>query len=60
MVYKKKDIIFSNKFGLNRGYSQFKYNFEAATKKGIIYPPVDPSIFELKYPNTDLIGRITR
>ena len=41
-------------------YSEFKYNFEAATRNGIIYPPVDPSIFELKYPNTDIVGRVTR
>ena len=59
-VQNVSNIIFTNKFGLNSGYSQFKYNFEAATRKGIIYPPVDPSIFELKYPNADIIGRITR
>jgi hypothetical protein len=49
---------FINKFGGN--YSQFKYNFEAAKRKGIIYPPVDPSIFELKFPNNDIIGRVNR
>ena len=53
-------ITFNNKFGTNNGYSQFKYNFEAATRNNIIYPPVDPSIFELKYLNNDIIGRITR
>jgi hypothetical protein len=49
---------FINKFGGN--YSQFKYNFEAAKRKGIIYPPVDPSIFELKFPHNDIIGRVNR
>ena len=49
-----------NKYGVNDGYSQFKYNFEAATRNNIIYPPVDPSIFEIKYPNSDIIGRVTR
>jgi hypothetical protein len=49
-----------NKYGVNDGYSQFKYNFEAATRKNIIYPPVDPSIFEMKYPNSDIVGRVTR
>ena len=53
-------IILNNKYGINDGYSQFKYNFEAATRNNIIYPPVDPSIFELKYPNSDIIGRVTR
>ncbi len=52
------NLEFINKFGGN--YSQFKYNFEAAKRRGIIYPPVDPSIFELKFPNTDLIGRVNR
>jgi len=31
---------------------------EAATKNGIIYPSMDPSIFELKFPNTDIKGRV--
>jgi len=53
-------ILFTNKHGINDGYSQFKYNFEAATRNNIIYPPVDPSIFELKYPDSDIIGRVTR
>ena len=53
-------IIINNRFGTTKGYSQFKYNFEAATRNNIIYPPVDPAIFELKYPNSDIIGRITR
>jgi len=53
-------VIITNKYGINDGYSQFKYNFEAATRNNIIYPPVDPAIFELKYPNSDIIGRVTR
>ena len=53
------DIKLDNKFGENSGYSKFKYNFEAATRNNVIYPSLDPSIFELKYPNTDIIGRIT-
>ena len=52
-------IEFTNIFGENSGYSKFKYNFDAATRNGTIYPSLDPSIFELKYPNTDIIGRIT-
>ena len=48
-----------NKAGLSLGYSQYKYDFKGATKKRVIYPSLDPSIFELKYPNTDIKGRIT-
>ena len=53
------NVIFTNIFGENSGYSKFKYDFDAATRNGTIYPSLDPSIFELKYPNTDIIGRIT-
>ena len=53
------DLVFTNLFGENSGYSKFKYNFEAATQNNTIYPSLDPSIFELKYPNTDIIGRVT-
>ncbi len=48
-----------NKNGLSLGYSQYKYDFMGATRKGVIYPSLDPSIFELKYPNTDIKGRVT-
>ncbi len=47
---------FKNKCGGN--YSSRSYNFVDATKNNIIYPSLDPSIFELKYPNQDIKGRI--
>ena len=31
---------------------------EGATQNGTIFPSLDPSIFELKYPNTDIKGRV--
>ncbi len=40
------------------GYSIYRYDFKGATKKGVIYPSMDPSIFELKYPNEDINGRV--
>jgi len=52
-------ITLENKNGVSLGYSQYKYDFEGATRKGVIYPSLDPSIFELKYPNTDIKGRVT-
>ena len=58
-VLNVNNVSIENKFGENLGYSKFKYNFEAATRNNTIYPSLDPSIFELKYPNTDIIGRIT-
>ena len=53
------NLTFINKSGTSLGYSQYKYDFTGATKKGIIYPSLDPSIFEIKYPNTDIKGRVT-
>jgi len=41
------------------GYSDVVYDVNAATRNGIIYPSLDPSIFEVKFPNTDIQGRIT-
>ncbi len=53
------DISFNNKSGLSQGYSLYKYSFNKATKNGVIYPSMDPSIFELKYPDSDINGRVT-
>jgi hypothetical protein len=39
----------------NREYSDFQFNFESSTKKGIIRAPMG-SIFELRYPSFDVIG----
>jgi len=53
----KFDII--NLAGEDKGYSQYKYDIEGATRSGVIYPSLDPSIFEIKYPDLDIKGRVT-
>jgi len=40
-------------------YSQYAYDMKGATKNNIVYPSYDPMIFEVKYPNLDIKGRIT-
>tara|TARA_B110000211_G_scaffold234665_1_gene305442 strand:+ start:8253 stop:10079 length:1827 start_codon:yes stop_codon:yes gene_type:complete len=45
-----------NKNGGN--YSQFGYDIKGATQNNIIYPSIDPCIFEVKFPNTDIKGRV--
>ena len=40
-------------------YSQYAYDIPGATRNNIAYPSYDPSIFEIKYPDTDIKGRIT-
>lgn len=40
-------------------YSQYAYDIPGATRNNIVYPSYDPCIFEIKYPDTDIKGRIT-
>jgi hypothetical protein len=52
------DIKFKNLFDSSLGYSNNFYDFTLAEKNGLIYPSLDPSIFEIKYPDIDIKGRI--
>ena len=51
-----KKLEFINKTGGN--YSPYAYDLNGATLNGVIYPSLDPSIFEIRYPNSDIIGRV--
>ena len=53
-----KNILISNKAGTSSGYSQYAYDISGATLNGVIYPSLDTSIFEVKYPNTDIKGKV--
>ena len=50
-------VLITNKFKLGDGYSGNAYDIVSATRDGIVYPSLDPSIFELKFPNIDIEGR---
>ena len=47
-----------NKYKTSEGYSGNAYDIEGATKNNIVYPSLDPSIFELKYPLKDIFGSV--
>jgi len=47
-----------NKAGTNSGYSQFSYDIKGATINNIVYPSLDPSVFEVKNLTSDLQGRV--
>jgi hypothetical protein len=49
-------VIIENLAGDN--YSPYSYDIQAATKQGVIYPSLDPMIFEVRYPDSDIYGRI--
>ena len=53
-----KNITISNKAGTSLGYSAYGYDIPGATIDNVIYPSLDPSIFEIKYPNSDIKGRV--
>ena len=40
------------------GYSGNVYDIGAATRDGTIYPSLDPSIFEVKFPDSDIVGKV--
>ena len=52
-------VNFKNVHSLTENYSGNVYDFETATRQGIIYPSLDPSIFELKFPKKDIKGKVT-
>ena len=49
---------FKNLCGGTSGYSPNAYDIKGATKNKQIYPSLDPSIFEVKYPDRDIRGRV--
>jgi hypothetical protein len=51
-----KDVRIINKATGN--YSKYSYDISAATMNKVIYPSLDPSVFEVKYLDTDIQGRV--
>lgn len=61
-VQSVKDVRIVNKYQFKNGlgYQNYRYDISEATVNGVIYPSLDPSIFELKYPQKDIIGNATQ
>jgi len=53
-----KTINIINKVGEINGYSKYAYDVKGATQNNVIYPSLDPMIFEIKYPDVDIKGRV--
>ena len=53
-----KKLEFVNKVSTSSGYSGNIYDITAATTNNIIYPSLDPMIWEIKYPDTDIRGKV--
>ena len=52
------NVTIINKHDETLGYSKHVYDIIPATKDGIIFPSLDPSIFEIKFPDNDILGRV--
>ena len=53
-----KNIEIYNKTGVNLGYSDYSYDVKGALINKVVYPSIDPMIFEVKYPNQDIQGKV--
>lgn len=52
-----QEIEFVNLIDTNAGYSGNVYDLKSATRSGVLYPPIDPSIWEVRFPKRDLVVR---
>ena len=52
------DVVIRNKYRYQDGrdYFEYRYPIEEAIADDVIYPSLDPCIFEIRYPETDIIG----
>jgi len=39
-------------------YSEYAYDIQGATRRNVVYPSLDPCIFEVKFPQNDIKGRV--
>ena len=51
-------IKFINLHDIEQNYSSNIYDLDGATKNEVVYPSLDPSIFEVKFPKKDIKGRV--
>ena len=53
-----KNILIDNLSSEVLGYSAYAYDVVGATIDNVVYPSIDPMVFEVKYPNNDIKGRV--
>jgi len=53
-----KNITISNKVGTGTDYSSYAYDISGATLNNVVYPSIDPMIFEVKLLNEDIKGKV--
>ena len=53
-----EQIVITNKFKPSEGYSGNAFDIPSATINGVIYTALDPSIFQVRFPDTDIRGTV--
>lgn len=53
-----RDVTITNVNDIINGYSKYSYDIAGATIQDVIYPSLDPCVFEVKFPDTDIQGRV--
>jgi hypothetical protein len=43
-----------------RDYQNYRYDIASATVNDVVYPSLDPCIFEVRYPETDIVGNASQ
>jgi hypothetical protein len=56
-VQSVQNVILKNLTVKDGDYSQYEYDIIRATKNKVVYPSLDPSVFEIKFPGRDISGR---
>jgi hypothetical protein len=51
------EIVNKYRFKDGRDYQNYRYPIDEATIDDVVYPSLDPCIFEVRYPETDIVGR---
>jgi hypothetical protein len=57
-VQSVRTVNITNKYGSLLGYSNYAYDIIGSMANNVIYPSLDPMVFELKYPDSDIKGRV--
>lgn len=52
----KLEIVNKYFFKDGRDYQPYRYDIQEATVDGVVYPSLDPCIFEVRYPEDDIVG----
>lgn len=51
-------LVIKNLTSVDGDYSPYEYNISQATVNKVVYPSLDPSIFEVRHPSKDIVGRV--